>query len=621
MCGICADTRDPDGAALRRMLPCMVHRGPDDEGAYVDPASGVGLGARRLSILDIAGGHQPIANEDGTIWAVLNGEIYNYPELRARLLARGHDLDTTCDTEVLVHLYEDLGEDLAVALDGMYAFVIWDSRRGRLISARDRFGEKPFFYCASDGRLTIASELTTLLAGRQRDVQPAPEAVDAYYVFGYVPGPDSIDCNVRQLGPGQVLLWDHASASLHIRTYYTPPVFNASPIDAFDTVAEAREVLERSVSDRLLADVPVGIFLSGGVDSTLVAALAARASSERIRTFTVGYDTGDVNETGPARLTAEALGSEHHEVIIGQDELLDRVPSLLGRLDQPLADQALVALNALAERAKDVITVALGGEGADEFFAGYPRYQWLARAEQFRHVVPPRTAQRISSVIARTSGTRVAQRLADVTRPTTTLDRHLDWVTGGRRHMRERVYGPALRREGLVSRSADELLSNPQPAGATVYMAFMHLDQTHWLVDDVLAKADRATMLASLEMRTPFLSRELAALAAGVPLSVHLRGKGKHVLREVLRGLDMPQEPGRPKQAFRVPVADWLRGPLRGHLDEQLAHSAAYEEGWFDRAGVRTVIEEHAAGRADHSGMLWPIFAFSCWLDDRRGGL
>jgi asparagine synthase (glutamine-hydrolysing) len=417
-----------------------------------------------------------------------------------------------------------------------------------------------------------------------------------------------------------MLLWDQDSGALEIRTYFEPPVFNASPIDAFDTVAETRRVLEESVSARLLADVPVGVFLSGGVDSTIVAALAARQSSRPNRTYTVGYDTGEVNETGAAARTAQALGSEHHEVIITQEELIDEVPTVLSRLDQPIADQALVALHALARHAKAEITVALGGEGADEFFAGYPRYQWLARAEQFRHVVPPRTANRITKVIERASGGRVANRLADVTRPVSTLERHLDWVTGGRRHVRGRIYGPALRRAGLVQRSADDLLRNPQPAGTSVYTAFMYLDQRHWLVDDVLAKADRATMLASLEMRTPFLSRELAALAAQVPLREHLRGKGKHVLREVLRGLDLPQEPGRPKQAFRVPVGDWLRGSLGGRFEEQLSNGPAYREGWFDPAGVRAVMNEHLSGIADHSNVLWPVFAFSCWLDQQRGG-
>jgi asparagine synthase (glutamine-hydrolysing) len=619
MCGICAHTSDPAGTAVARMLARLHHRGPDDEGTHVDREHEVALGARRLSVIDVHGGHQPVSNEDGTVWAILNGEIYNHPELQRRLESRGHVLASRSDTEVLVHLYEDFGPDLVSALDGMYSFVLWDSRRRRLVAARDRFGEKPLFYVFRDGQLVLASELTALLDGLDTDVDLSPEAVDAYFVFGYVPGPGAIDRRVSQLRPGHLLIWDADTGHLEMRAYYQPPIYDAPRLNHYDVVAEAERLLEQSVRVRMIADVPLGVFLSGGVDSTLVAALASRVSPDPISTFTIGYDVGRVSETGMAEQIARSLGTDHHEVILTECELVARASEQLGRLDQPLADPALLALNALADQARGSITVALGGEGADELFAGYPRYRWLARAERLGFMVPRSVATRTSEALRGASDRRAVRRIADVVEPVTSLERHLDWVTAGRRHVRGRMYGAQLRRAGVANRAAPALLRNPQPAGVSVQAAFMYLDQTHWLVDDVLAKADRATMLASLEMRTPFLSREIAGLAAAVPTGVHARGNGKHVLRQVLARLDLPEHPGRRKQAFRVPVDDWLRGPLAASFREQLGGSTMYEEEWFDRRGVRTMAEDHARGSADHSAVLWPVYVFGCWLDRMRG--
>ena len=337
MCGICGHTADPAGSAVASMNAAMVHRGPDDEGDYRDPSAHVALGARRLSVIDVEGGHQPLSNEDGSVWAALNGEIYNHPRLKTRLRAGGHRLATETDTEVLVHLYEDYGLDLVHALEGMFAFAVWDARRGTLVLARDRFGEKPLLYAERDGELAFASEATALLAGLGGDGELDPAAVDHFFVHGYSAGPESLLRDVRQLEPGHLLVWRRGKP-VELRRYWTPPAATAgAPAPMGELVAETGRLLDASVRSRMIADVPLGVFLSGGVDSTLVAALAARASSTPIKTFTVVYDVGDVSEVEGSRRTAQELGSDHHELLMTEAEVAARVPRVLSSLDQPLA--------------------------------------------------------------------------------------------------------------------------------------------------------------------------------------------------------------------------------------------------------------------------------------------
>jgi asparagine synthase (glutamine-hydrolysing) len=617
MCGICGSTSAGDGAALRTMNAAMVHRGPDDEGIYVDSENGVGLGARRLSIIDVEGGHQPLANEDGTVWAVLNGEIYNHPSLQELLLDRGHRLASRTDTEVLVHLYEDHGAELAHALEGMFAFAVWDSRRQLLVLGRDRFGEKPLFYTARGGTLTFASEMKPLLQGVGYPWEVDPAAVDACFVFGYLPGSGSFVPGVEQLAPGSLLVWDGSTRTSTTRRYWSPPTMptrESTPL--FELVEETRQLLEASVRSRLLSDVPLGVFLSGGVDSTLVAALAAANSSRRLQTFTVGYDVGSVDESGAARRSAEAIGAEHHELVLSEQDIVDEVPRSIRALGQPLADEAFVALRALAGFARSDVTVAVGGEGADELFGGYPRYRWLARAERLPAWVPRVPAARAAALLQRVPGGGRASRAKDVLAPGSSLHRHVRWVGAGRVDRRRELYGPRLR---------PYLATEPAPTGfdeivgpnGSVEARFMRLDQMQWLPDDVLLKADRATMQASLEFRTPFLHRELAEFAASVPASTHVQEGGKLLLRRVLREVLPEASHDRPKVAFRIPSAQWLRGPLRGELVEQLASSSLYSDGWFEREPVSALVSEHLQGR-DHSATLWPIFVLALWLDSVR---
>jgi asparagine synthase (glutamine-hydrolysing) len=616
MCGICGSSDDPTGTAVAAMARLLEHRGPDDESFHVDPQSGVALGCRRLSIIDVEGGRQPLSNEDGSVWAVLNGEIYNHPQLQERLAQKGHRLATRSDTEVLVHLYEDYGDDLVHALEGMFAFAVWDARRGRLLVGRDRYGEKPLFYSQRGGRLVFASELHALLAGSPGLGELNPAAVDAYFIHGYVPGPGSIVEGVHQLPPAHTLSWE-AGRPLQLRPYWQAPRSAASCTEPLpELVAELERLLEASMRSRLIADVPLGVLLSGGVDSSLIATLAAAQARGPVKAFTVGYDVGSVTEVDEARATARAIGAEHHVFTLTEEDVREQVPDVLGRLDQPLADQALVPLHAVSRFAREHVKVAVGGEGADELFGGYPRYRWLWRASQWGAVVPERAARGAASVLAALSTNGRGRRIAHIISPQSTLRRHLDWVTDRRAAVRADVYGPRL----LPLAHADPgiadlaMMLESETRHQPRVEDMMLLDQRHWLPHDVLAKADRASMLASLEIRTPYLHREVAEFAASVPARVHTQGRGKALLRALLENVAPRANHRRSKVAFRAPTAEWLRGCLGPVLDDQLERGTIFEDGWFSRHEVIRLRRQHEAGN-DQSAVLWPVLAFGIWLD------
>jgi asparagine synthase (glutamine-hydrolysing) len=578
MSGICGSTNDSQRTRVAEMNAAMVPREPDDVRTFTDFFSSVSLGARGLSIIDVAGRRQPVANEDGTVWAVLNGEVYNHPELREGLRRRGHRFGSGVDTEVLVHLYEEYGPAMVDLLEGMFAFAVWDVRREELLLARDRFGEKPLFYTEQHGELLFASELDALLAGTDREPELNPASVDAFFVFGYVPGPASIVRGVKQLPPGHVLRWTRRSRRVHIDPYWNAAAVAASDSDeAFeDLVTETGRLLDRSVRSRLVADVPLGVLLGGGVDSTLVAALVASASGRPIKTFTVAHGSEAASQLAKARLTAQELGSEHRELVLKEPELLRRVPELLAGMDQPLADPAFVVLQASVEYARRDVTVAIAGHGADELFGGYSRYRWLWRSEP-------------------------------------------DRLTARRPALRGQLYGPALhggvREAGFVGDLAARVNGASDDPAMRQLMA---LDQLYCLPDDALAKTDRAGMRVSLEVRTPYLNRELAEFAATVSERVHGRNGGKALLRGLLEQV-APEAAARCSNVVsEAPAGDWLRGPLAAVVDRQLEHGSAFSEGWLDRHEAARLVAEHRGGIRDASGVLWPLLAFGLWLDRKR---
>lgn len=608
---------------MQSMAETLRHRGPDDGGLHTDPRTGVTIGARRLAIMDVAGGHQPLSNEDGSVWVAFNGEIYNAPHLREQLRARGHNFTTGCDTEVLVHLYEEFGDALVHALEGMFAFAIWDEGQRRLLLARDRFGEKPLFVHESDGQLLFASELTALLEAKPSLRELSAPAVDAFFVFGYVPGPETIVPAVRQIPPGCLLTWSHETHRSEERSWWSPPREPQQPLhEPFPALAaEAERLFADSMRGRMLADVPVGVFLSGGIDSTLVTCAAVRESSQPVKTFTIGYDVGSFDETKQARRVARCLDTDHHEVILTESEVGRRAPALLAEIDQPLADQALISLHALSEFARPVVTVALGGEGADELFGGYPRYRWIERAGRVESAIP-KTTRVLARVLDNSSHWSTARRLVARTGPAPVLERHLDWVTSDRRHHRRSLYGPrlaAVERDNVLACLSDRA---GDLTGAGSGRRLMRLDQVDYLPDDVLVKTDRAGMLASLEIRTVFLHRGLAEFAASVDTSLHLGGRGKTLLHGMLPP-DLgtaSRMPGRfRKAAFRAPTAEWLRGPLAPNLIAQLERGTIYEDDWFNRGATKELVDQHLAASHDHSDLLWPLLAFGLWADRLHG--
>ena len=564
MCGICGHTNDSRRTGVAGMNAAMAARGRDDVRTFTDYFSGVSLGARRLSIIDVQGGRQPATNEDLTVWAVLNGEIHNHRALRETLQGRGHRFTSGVDTEVLVHLYEEHGPAMVHLLEGMYAFAIWDARREELLVVRDRLGEKPLFYAEQHRDLLFASKLDALLTGLNREPQLDAASVDAFFGFGYVPGPASIVRGVRQLPPGHVLRWERRSRRIQVDPYWSSATTQASssgePFD--ELVAETGRLLTRSVRSHLVADVPLGVLLSGGLHSTLLAALAARISGKTIKTFTVGYPTGAVGETAQARATAETLETEHHELVLTEGQLLERVPTLLAGMDQPLADPGLVFQHAIAEHAMREVTVAVGGDGADELFGSSSRYRWLGRSDP-------------------------------------------NWTTAQQPALRRRLYGPALR--GAVEQTG--------PATARL----MVLDERHRLPHDTLVKADRAGMRASLEVRTPYLSRELAEFAGTVSERIHVRDGGRALLHALLARMVPKVTVRDPNPTPWVPAAEWLRGPMAPLVDDQLAQGSAFAENWLDRRGVTALVAEHRAGTRDASNAIWPLLSFGLWLDRIRG--
>jgi asparagine synthase (glutamine-hydrolysing) len=594
------------------MAERLVHRGPDDGDVHVDAHHGIAIGARRLSIIDIAGGHQPLANEDGTIWAALNGEIYNYRELRQDLSNRGHELATRCDTEVLVHLYEDYGPDLVHALEGMFAFVIWDGRRQEILLARDRFGEKPLFYDTTGGELSFASELSALRAvGDRGDIDP--QAMHGLLTLGYVPGPHAMFERVRQLPAGHILRWPLGDPRAVVTKYWEmPESARTTDTQVDELVDETEDLLERSVRSRLVADVPVGVLLSGGLDSTLVAALARRATSE-LKTFTVAYDTGSVNEDVPARATAALLESDHHELRLTSTWIGEHLPALLSTIDQPIADPAFVALAAISQLAREHVTVAVGGEGADELFFGYPRYLWLARADRLGALVPDAGARTAATLASRAGGSGRARRITEVLQPASPLQRDLVWITDGLIAGRAGFYGPRLQ-EHVANGDLRALVSGRWEDTGDTSLAASRLDQRLYLCDDILQKADRASMLTSLEMRTPYLDRTLAEFSATVSPQIHMAGGGKNLLRRVLRRVLPAAGMGRRKTAFQVPLADWLRGPLGASVENHVLEGRLVRDGWIERDAAAGLVQRLADADAA-ARELWPLLCAGAWLD------
>jgi asparagine synthase (glutamine-hydrolysing) len=599
------------------MNEALVHRGPDSAGSFVDGS--VALAMRRLSIIDLAGGDQPIGNEDGSIQVIQNGEIYNYRQLRADLERRGHRFSTRSDTEVLVHLYEERGPAFVEELRGMFAIALWDSRKRGLLLARDRFGIKPLYYSLSGSTLSFASELKALL--RQPGFSRAIDldALEAFLAFGFVPAPLTIFQAARKLPPGSVLLWNERQGSdIQIERFARPKPVAAGDVRSeseTELAEELRERLRDSVRAHLVADVDVGVLLSGGIDSSVLTALAALEGSGRVKTFTIGFEERYFDERGAARLVAERYDTDHHELVLTPDAV-ELVPAISAAFDEPFADYSAIPTYLVSRLAREHVKVAMSGEGGDELFGGYTYYvghvlaPWIGRAVAgFRPLIErlPSSGAAASTFDWRAKRFVRGARLAP-------LERHYEWKSVLSPEVRAALIRPE--RRGALDPLELLRLRHDESAGADDLARIMDLDLGIFLVEDMLVKTDRASMVHSLEARVPLLDTVVAELALSLPSNQKVRGFSK---KRLLRRAAAPLLPraileGK-KRGFTIPMAAWLRTDLERFAREVLSPTNVTKQGFFHHESVTRLLDDHAARREDNSRRLWALLVFSLWLD------
>jgi asparagine synthase (glutamine-hydrolysing) len=634
-----------DADRLRRMTDAIVHRGPDDEGSWFQSpsrssllteartTSGVALGFRRLAIIDLATGNQPMANEDGSIHLVFNGEIYNYRELRHRLEGAGHTFATQSDTETIVHLYEDLGLECFRHFNGMFAIAIWDAPRERLILARDRLGKKPLFYWHDGEQLYFGSELKQLvhLPGFPQTIDPG--AVDAYLTYQYIPHPYTIYRGVSKLAPGHCLVYHRGR--IEIQRYWDVDWSKEVPT----TAVQAREQLDALLSDairlRLRSDVPLGAFLSGGIDSSLVVALAQRQLDTPIRTFSIGFSEADFDETGFAQMVANHVGTQHQRFEV-QPDALQIIDALVKQYDEPFSDSSAVPTWYLSQMTSEAVTVALSGDGGDELFGGYERYRALQLSERLQRWLPVgalgRSAwiRKLPDSTARRSLLRRVRRFCEALGQSSP-DRYMNWL---------QIFGEANRLE-LYQESFIERLPDRDPV-AFLKGAWGRTSSTYWgegsrgpttaskrdpmscamaadlqtyIPCDLMTKVDIASMAHSLEARQPFLDYRLVEWAAALPVHLKMRGgRGKWLLYDTYRELLPAAIWNRPKMGFGVPIGKWFRTSLRDRtMDALLSNNTRCFE-IFRPEAIRNLVDEHMSGRANHQYRLWNLLMFELWL-------
>jgi asparagine synthase (glutamine-hydrolysing) len=624
MCGICGIVRRDGGPdvspeTLGAMNRAMTHRGPDDEGVYLERA--VGLGSRRLSIIDLAGGRQPIANEDGTLQIVFNGEIYNYRELRSFLEQKGHRFSTHTDTEVILHLFEEFGPEALGHLDGIFAFAIWDTRRRELFLARDRTGIKPLYYVVDRSGLTFGSELKVVLqnpdVGRRLDLT----ALNEYLSFEYVPTPRTILRGISRLAPGHWLTWDGTDA--RITRYWNPSLARSEdqpPVQWREYAARLRDALQATVRRELVSDVPVGVLLSGGLDSSAIAACMVDAHNGPVDSFSVAYDEPSFDESHYARMVATHLGTRHHEMRLTSRMVADVVPGLADVLDEPFGDASFVPTYLLSKFARTHVKVVMGGDGSDELFAGYPTLVAHRLIAYYERAIP---------WLVRTYGVQRLLRYLPVSFEYFSREFKIRRFLAGRgvpleaRHHRwmgsffdeekallfhdhvTSVLGETYEAAYQHSRECDARLSLNK---------ILYNDMKMYLEGDILFKVDRASMAASLEVRVPFLNRRIVDFATKLPLSLKLhRLTGKYLLRRAMAGR-LPREIlQRPKQGFAMPVAQWLASELKELTLDMLSPARLARQGLFRPEYVEGLMRDHFARTRDNRKLLWTLLSFQLW--------
>ena len=618
MCGIAGivssnRTERIEEALVHQMCDAIVHRGPDDEGLLA--RNNVGLGMRRLSIIDLSGGHQPIFNEDRSAWIVFNGEIYNFPELRPELEAHGHHFSTHSDTETIVHLYEEMGADCVQKLRGMFAFALWDDRRQSLLIARDRLGKKPLHYALHNGKLYFASEIKSILTVRPELAEVNRAALMQYMYLGYVPDPATAFSKIHKLPPGHLLEFQHGE--LRVRKYWDLPEYGTHASMSEEECLEEMEArLAEATRIRLISDVPLGALLSGGTDSSTIVALMARASSRPVKTFAIGFRQADFDESQYARLVAQKFATEHHELILEPD-VVASLEKLTSSMEEPFSDPSILPTYFVSCLARQHVTVALSGDGGDELFAGYTRYG-IQQRRQVAALIPKGAwrfyRERLFPLLPKAMrGRQFSYNLS------------LPWQE---RYADEVCLIPAFERDmpllspefrATIAESGDpqdillQLFANA-PASDPI-SKMLYVDTKTYLVEDILTKVDRMSMLTSLEVRVPILDHTFVEWVTSLGPEWKMRdGKQKYIFRKLAERVGVPREVlYRPKRCFALPLVHWTRNEMKDLILGVLLDPCTLQRGYLDPKGVRHLLDEHMSGKRNHSGRVWRLLLFELW--------
>jgi len=617
MCGIAgvvSASRESDisEALVRHMCDQIVYRGPDDEGILVQ--DGAGLGMRRLSIIDLSGGHQPVFNEDRSAWIVYNGEVYNFPELRPELEKRGHRFYTKTDTEVIIHLYEEMGADCVKELRGMFGLAIYDKTKRKLILARDRLGKKPLHYALVKDKLYFASEIKSILAVAPELAQVNAQGLLEYLYYGYVPDPITAFTGIQKLPPGHLLEFENGKIS--VRQYWDLPQYNTHvPKSEEECLEELEHRLLEATRIRLISDVPLGAFLSGGIDSSTVVALMARASSAPVKTFSIGFTKADFNEAEYARMVARKFGTDHHEMIL-EPNVVETVEHLTSSLEEPFGDSSMLPTYYVSKMAREHVTVALSGDGGDEIFAGYDRYRIHSNRRFFEYV--PEGARKFfrDQLFPRLPNKMQGRSfIYNVTLPW--QERYVDGLS----------FLPAFERDiPILSDDFRQILrrgDDPQNALLRYFKKapahdpvseLLYVDTKTYMVGDILTKVDRMSMLNSLEVRVPMLDHKFVEWVTGLPPEWKLRGTTqKYILRKLAERLGVPSEAlNRPKQGFSLPLVHWMRNELKDVL-MILLEPRTLQRGYFEASGIRKLMNDHLSGGRVLTGRIWRMLMFELW--------
>ena len=621
MCGIVGlvrnDGKPIDEGLLARMNEAIRHSGPDEDGFYVNGS--VGLAMRRLAIIDLKSGQQPIHNRDRTAWIVFNGEIYNYLELREKLEKLGHTFYTNSDTEAIVHAYDQYGSDCPKHLRGMFAFAIWDERTQELFLARDRVGKKPLLYAEVNGQLVFGSEFSAILLHPDVSKEIRPEAIDCYLSFMCVPAPLTAYRAIKKLEPGHSLRW--RKGEVKTERYWQPDFSKKLDISEEEAGERAIEILRDAVKVRLMSEVPLGAFLSGGIDSSAVVALMSQESSEKVKTFSIGFEEQDFSELQHAKRIAEHVGADHHEFIVRPDAV-EILPMLVEHYGEPYADSSAVPTYYVARETRRHVTVALNGDGGDESFAGYERYIAMGLTEKYRKVpaffresLIKEAVNRIPTSPIRKSTVNSAKRLLEVvSKPR--VNRYMHWMSVFNEGLKEPLYSDAFRQQTDRAFAASFLDTWFKKANGNGPVDTLLLtDLMTYLPNDLLVKVDIATMAVSLEARSPFLDHHVIEFAASLPERLKLRRlTTKYLLKKVLRRLLPAENLDRRKMGFGVPIGHWFRGKMQPFLREVVLSDKALRRGLFKPEVVKQLVEQHTRSERDYSHQLWTLLMLELWF-------